>query len=339
MKKIGGIFPIQKAKETENHFFENICPQNGELKFLLSGRCAIYYALEDIKASCEKKVAYLPLYTCETVVAPFKKAGFQLMFYSLSKNMTPIFQDEVLDKIGVISICGYFGFSDFDRNFIKKCKSKGIIIIEDTTHSILSADGIDESCDYVVGSLRKWMGVASGGFAIKNSGKFNLPLKKIHDQHLELRKLSIKNDDIDTFWEAEMLLREIFDSYESDEESVYIMKHADFSEISAKRRENYEYLLNHFKSTPKIKVVFDSLPMGTVPSHFTLFCEERENIQAHLANLDIKTSVFWPVGPYINLDGEEDTKYIYDHVLSITCDQRFDTADMQRICDGLNSYN
>lgn len=49
----------------------------------MSGRCAIYYALEDIMLTDHKRIAYVPIYTCETVLAPFKKAGYKLLFFMM----------------------------------------------------------------------------------------------------------------------------------------------------------------------------------------------------------------------------------------------------------------
>ena len=89
------------------------------------------------------------------VLAPFLKAGYELLFYDVSRDLTPIFDERVLDRISVVNLCGYYGFCSYDREFIRKCSERGISIVEDTTHSIFSADGVDPHCDYVVGSMRK----------------------------------------------------------------------------------------------------------------------------------------------------------------------------------------
>ena len=158
MREIGGYFPYIEEPDNKNHYLDGLCPPEGDLRFLMSGRCANYLALEDFKKQQPHPVAYVPLYTCETVIDPFVKAGYELIFYDFTKDMIPIFDESVLDKIHLISICGYYGFSGYDREFLKKCEERGICIIEDTTHSIFSADGIYEGCTYVVGSMRKWLG-------------------------------------------------------------------------------------------------------------------------------------------------------------------------------------
>ena len=166
------------------------------MRFLMSGRCANYLALEDFKKQQPHPVAYVPLYTCETVIDPFVKAGYELIFYDFTKDMIPVFDESVLDKIHLISICGYYGFSGYDREFLKKCEERGICIIEDTTHSIFSADGIYEGCTYVVGSMRKWLGVSCGGFAIKKTGSFTPLILPPHEVHLNMRRqgLAVKTD-------------------------------------------------------------------------------------------------------------------------------------------------
>ena len=62
-----------------------------------------------------RKVAYVPLYTCETVLAPFEKAGYQLKFYELDQDLHSIFDTSVIDEISVLSLCGYYGFCNYDH--------------------------------------------------------------------------------------------------------------------------------------------------------------------------------------------------------------------------------
>lgn len=81
-----------------------------------------------------RKVAYVPLYTCETVLAPFEKAGYQLKFYELDQDLHSIFDTSVIDEISVLSLCGYYGFCNYDHDFVKACKEKGVVIFEDVTH-------------------------------------------------------------------------------------------------------------------------------------------------------------------------------------------------------------
>ena len=262
--------------------------------------------------------------------------------------MTPIFDERVLDRISVVNLCGYYGFCSYDREFIRKCSERGIIIVEDTTHSLFSSDGVDPHCDYVVGSMRKWIGVPAGGFAIKRKGSFSLPVLPPDETHLSMRSISMRGKQQllqsgtpdpqaiqkfnDTFWDAEMMLRRIFDSYGSDRDSEYIIRHYDFEQLKQRRRANYQYLLDHMPEHPQLTVIFPVLKKGTVPSHFTVYAEDRDMVQSYLAGRGIKTTTYWPQGPMVDTEGHGDAAYIYSHVLSFTCDQRYETEDMEYIC-------
>lgn len=356
MREIGGYFPYLENPEQKNHYLENLCPPEGDLRFLMSGRCANYLALSDFRQQHDHPVAYVPLYTCETVIDPFVKAGYELIFYDFSKDMTPVFDESVLDKIDIISICGYYGFSNYNRDFLKKCTEKGICIIEDTTHSIFSSDGVYEGCTYVVGSMRKWLGVSCGGYAIKKNGKFAPTILAPHEKHLNMRRQGLKTktdifthpdlfepsvseDASKTLWDAELLLRKIYDIYGSDEESVNIIEHYDFTNLKQRRRKNYQYLLAHCPKSSAYEIVFPYLDDATVPSHFTLYVACRTDFREYLTKNGIHATSYWPVGPYVNLEGHSDCAYIYDHVISIPCDQRYQEEDMEYICRVLSAYN
>ena len=343
MTTIGGFFPIKKEAFHHN-FFDSICRQGWDLCFTMSGRCGICHVLNDMKPNDARRLAYLPAYTCETVLAPYKKAGYQLAFYEVGKDMTPVFDAQMLSRISVLSLCGYYGFCNYDRTFVKRCRDQGITVIEDATHSVFSADGIDENCDYIVGSLRKWLGVPAGGFAIKTGGAFTVPLLPAHQQHLDLRRSSMQQkenrDDtpadrtaaMQIFWDAEMMLRAIFDAYESDRESTEIMKSFDYPRLIRKRRENYQYLLDHLKTDQRFTIVFPELKKAAVPSHFTIYHPQRDMVCQYLNERSIHATVYWPVNEDIDLSRYPKARFIYEHVLSIPCDQRYGPAEMERIC-------
>ena len=339
MKMIGGTFPPEKTGPDDNGYFSRICSPDGDVRFMMSGRCGIYYCLQEISLTDTRKVAYVPIYTCETVLAPFVKAGYSLRFYEIDKDLHSVFDPGLLDEISLISLCGYYGFCNYDADFVRECKKRGIVIFEDVTHSLLSEDGYDPLIDYAAGSFRKWMGVPCGGFAIKKHGRFVCETLPPHPEHLSLRIRTINEPGNDLFWEGEMLLRRVFDAYASDQPSEYTLRHADLNEISRVRRENYLAILNGLrKNLHGISVIFPELTENAVPSHFVIYAEQRDALQAYLLEKKIRSTVYWPVGPEINLDGHDTARYIYEHILAIPCDQRFGPADMERISDALNLF-
>ena len=52
MNEIGGLFLFEQLPEKENGYIERI---GGDVRYLMSGRCGIYYALEDLKLNIKTK--------------------------------------------------------------------------------------------------------------------------------------------------------------------------------------------------------------------------------------------------------------------------------------------
>lgn len=355
LKPLGGYFETEELVSEENHFFDQLTPEGGDLRFLMSGRCGILCALEDWKAGDSKRVAYVPSYTCGTVLAPYVKAGFRLKFYEVDRSMTPVWEDQALGEISVLNLCGYYGFSRYDRAFVQKCRERGICILEDSTHSVLSLDGISPDADYITGSLRKWIGVPSGGFLIKRRGKLTPELLPFHQEHLDMRRGametkkksttepgSVSQEALEaaeaTFWQAESLLRQIFDCCQSDPDSVQIMRRFPVERIRNLRRENYQRLLSVFPKSPLCVPVFPLLDEATVPSHFTVLAQRRNDLQSFLKEQGIHTTAYWDKSALADTSRCPQAQYIYDHVLSLPCDQRYTPADMDRIAGAVAQF-
>ena len=62
---IGRMFPLEETGTEIRDYPRSL---GADVRFCMSGRCAIYLCLLDILRRDEKRVAYLPAYTCETVI-------------------------------------------------------------------------------------------------------------------------------------------------------------------------------------------------------------------------------------------------------------------------------
>ena len=47
LKPLGGYFETEELVPEENRFFDQLTPEGGDLRFLMSGRCGILCALEE----------------------------------------------------------------------------------------------------------------------------------------------------------------------------------------------------------------------------------------------------------------------------------------------------
>lgn len=86
-----------------------------------------------------------------------------------------------------------YGYPTYDENFVKKCKASGVSVIVDTTHTAFSPLPACPDSDYIAVSLRKWMGVASGGLAIKRKGTFGVKPIPINKEQFSLRDQALQS--------------------------------------------------------------------------------------------------------------------------------------------------
>ncbi len=348
--RIGGMFTLEKETEKSTFFLQHI---GEDLRHYMSGRCALYGCLKEIRASDSKRKAYVPAYTCETVLSSYEKAGYELSFYDVDEQrLTPLFKEEDLKDISVLALCGYFGFSSYDKAFVHHAKRAGITVLQDTTHSIFSLDGHSPDADYYAGSVRKWLGIASGGVAIKREGKFTLPMLPAEETHLQgrYRAMQYREKALQTkqapydkqasevFWETELRLRQMFDAFESDVRSKAILNHYDPAPLFAKRRSNYQSLLDNLKESEQCKAVFPLLDDASCPSHFSFYSKDRDKTQKHLERLGIRSTVYWPVPPMLTSPAQmPHAAWIYDHIASVQIDQRYNKKDMEFLGRALSS--
>ena len=350
--EIGGFFPYGPVGSAENGYVEHTCPDAGDTAHLMSGRCAIYYCLRDLMQTDQKRVAYLPSYDCETVLGCFVKAGYEIHYYDFDKHLTPQFDEALIPEISLLLICGYYGYPTYDADFVKKCRQNGVTVMIDTTHTAFSPVPACLDADYIAVSLRKWMGVASGGLAIKRQGRFGVQPLPIDEEQFALRDKALRTrqnyertgsepdhqESTDAFWQAEFMLRRIFDMQAGDSASLETIRHYPFRDAIRRRQENYRYLLEHLPEIPGVRPVFPDLPDTVCPMFFAFFAEDREPLLQHLADCDIPPKVYWPVPPFVKAEDYPGAQYIYSHILSVSCDERFTVSDMQKISDAFAQF-
>ncbi|PKL13619.1 MAG: hypothetical protein CVV52_05220 [Spirochaetae bacterium HGW-Spirochaetae-8] len=345
--RIGGMFPLEHPSSQRTDFLQGY---GADTRYYMSGRCALYACLLDIASSenlatDSPRIAYVPAYTCETVLASYQKAGYALRFYEISTTeLTPVFRKADLQGVSVLNLCAYYGFSRYDEAFLQECKRRGITIIQDTTHSLFSQDGHSAYADYYAGSVRKWMGIACGGVAIKREGTFSNGSLASDPDHLQgryramqYRAKALASDDphfdekaSEVFWETELRLRQMFDAFGSDAASIDILTHFDPAPLVARRRENYQTVLRHYKRSSQCQAVFETLDDSACPSHFTMYSEDRERAQKTLEELGIRTTTYWPLPPMLPQPQlYPQASWIYNHVFSIQIDQRYTAMDME----------
>jgi len=324
--------------------------------YLLNGRCCISFLLDSINNTTKRAV--LPAYICNSAIEPFITRGFSVQFYGINKKLEPDI-DEIVEMINgepsVFMHMGYFGFATNGRvkEIEEKIKATESIIFEDRAHTLFSS--VEKSfSDAEFSSIRKWIGIPGGGITnpinnifcfkeldstLSNASEKRFKLLRMKAAYIETGDQSLRELYRTGFTDVEKLMDDDKSIYLMDELSVKILKHLDKSILIKGRRENYKVILNHFAKNDRLEPVFKTLPDNVCPMFFPVFTqcrEDRDSIQSDFASKGLYCPIHWPLSDYIKSLSEE-SGYVYNHILSIPCDQRYSESDMQKIIEIINN--
>lgn len=334
----------------ENSGHENI-------EFVSSGRDAISYVLEQIECNNEKeKICMLPMYTCDSVIIPFQKAGWSTYFYPIGKKFETDrneFQKLLSDiKPKVLLMHTYYGIDNLSnvRDIISEYqKNKKIIFIEDMTQS-LALMHRSQIADYCIGSLRKWFPIPDGGFVSSNNylkkgiraekSDFIILKKKAQDlklQYLKNKSNISKTEILNMNRKAEEILDQNAMVCSMSDYSHNLLKVFDFKEMLHKRNENAKYLTDQIKKMRKIQTFIDV--QDESPLYVPIFAEDRKKLQKYLISKDIYAPILWEIPPCVHGVLQYKTEYVYSHLLALPCDHRYLIDDMKRISQELLQYD
>lgn len=301
-------------------------------KFLMSGRTAIDFVIQDIDIT-NKKV-YLPDYCCDSVIQPFMDNGYTVEYYSVDfKNKKYVFDNNL--KCGIFFATSYFGYSETNMDeIIKKYKSTGVIVIEDITHRLLSENNYCSDVDYLICSLRKWFPILSGGLAVKINGMFKNSANDFPaDEGMiatKTRAMNLKNAYInqnvgekDVFMDLYAYSNDCIKKYHNkgiDKTSLKILDKININGIKHKRKNNAKVIHEMLSANDKIKVI-NSLKDGDIPLFVPVLVDNKEKIQKTMIQNEVFLPSHWPSSLHHQND-------IYEHELSLICDHRYDEDDI-----------
>lgn len=315
---------------------------------VMSGRTAIDYALDLIQKQRKIDTVYFPSYCCQSMLQPFLERNMKIDFYSVQfKEGKFIYDIDGNKKCDLFFAMNYFGFTANNMDcYINNFKRKNIIVIEDSTHSLLSTRKYNQNSDFVVASLRKWFPIISGGVLINPSEKINLNIEqnwKENQKYNELKEEAMKKkylyinsnknvnktDFLQKFAEANEVLEQDYKNYKIDKMSEKILTELEIKKIIDTRKENAGIIYNYLKKIQDIGYVENIDLENDCPIFVPIFFknkEKRENLKNVLIKKQIYCPNHWPI-PNIIQDNAE--KAIYDKELSLICDQRYSKNEIE----------
>lgn len=355
MKEIGSEFWLESPQiKISNHVLPSWLEIGHDNKLLLSGRTAIHYILKDIQKHKNISKVYFPSYSCQSMLQPFLDLNIDIVFYEVYFNNGLNFNIDLNQDCDIFFGMNYFGFNQgrVDK-YIEEFSNRGVTVIEDATHSLLSKHSFNPKSDYIVVSLRKWFPIISGGLATKNTGRFILndvikTNRKVIDakKSAMIEKMKYINGDPEinksSFMEQYRIsnqeLKSDYKSYSIDEESFQILYETDINQLKQKRRRNVEFLYNNLNESNLYNFMFSTVQEGDLPIFVPLIFNnklERDSLRKYLIDNSIYFPVHWPIPDSLSLNNGYN---ITDHELSVVIDQRYDVTDMEYVIRRINEF-
>lgn len=306
---IGGYFSLELPLREEFH---------KKAIRLNTGRNCLEYILR----VCKYKKVYIPYYTCEVILEPFKKLDVAYEFYHINMQFE-IADDIQLQKEEALLYTNYFGLK---QNYVGRlAENYGIQLIVDNTQAFYAkpVDGIDTFY-----TCRKFFGVADGAYLHTNTLiNEEFEQDESYDRMTHLLKridLSAKEGYVD-FRKADDRL-DNQPIRRMSKLTQRIMQSINYNEIAQVRRKNYQFLHDYLASTNQLHLPMDH---DVVPMVYP-YLSENKSIKQKLISEKIYVATYWPnVMEWCNV---EDWEYkLAEQTVFIPIDQRYGSDEMKRI--------
>ena len=311
MEAIGGYFSLELPKYEEYH--------KDAIK-LNTGRNCLEYIL---RVRRYNKV-YIPYYTCEVILDPFKKLNISYEFYHINLSLE-LAEDIYLKEGEALLYTNYYGLKQ--RYVEKMAERYGKRLIVDNTQAFFAKpiDGIDTFY-----TCRKFFGVSDGAYLYTDTKlEDDFEPDKSYDRMIHLLKridLSAEEGYTD--------FRRVDDALDNQpirrmsKLTHRLMQSIDYDYVAHVRRENYKQLHAALSATNKIDFSMDGDTVPMIYPYFVSVIELREK----LIDNKIFVACYWP--NVLEWTKKSDIECLIAYQMQpLPIDQRYGKEDMERIID------
>ena len=295
-------------------------------------------ALKAIAREYKPRVALLPALACDSMVFPFTMYGHKVKYYRINADYSIDLNSIDIGKEPAFFLyTDYFGLKAIDDAALELLKSKGNVMIEDRTHTLIWERRSSFQPDYIVASLRKWLSVPDGGLLWGRISKpFNSDTSfsstRLQAQCMRHKYLLSGDEKLKT--EYRKIFSEVSDIMDKDEPSAMsaysyaLANHADWDEIRSARKRNAEALTAIIQTCPYIHLIQKNAGFSDLYVAFTV--NNRDVVQRRLSEERIFNTIIWPLN-----DEQKQvcgvSKATEENMLAAPCDQRYTVDDMNYI--------
>jgi dTDP-4-amino-4,6-dideoxygalactose transaminase len=281
----------------------------------------------------------LPAYLCPSILDVFQQHRLEWDFYRINQDLSIDLTDlkEKVKNTQAIYFINYFGFPHPPQTLaaLKDLQKSGKLLVEDNAQAGFPDHTIG---DFTFNSIRK-LAPFDGGYLYSNldihlyihccdfSSNRRLPLIRAYRRELRkyllegqgsYRRLISLHARAERFYEDDPVL--IGDPMEQE-----LIERQDWQGMSRKRRENYNYLLEHILEIPEIKPLFPVLKKDASPLGLPIYIDAvaRDELYDYLGENSIGLFIHWQeILDDSRLTCLPEANDMAGRMLTLTCDQR-----------------
>lgn len=311
MQPIGGYFSLELPYGEEYH--KNAIRLN-------TGRNCLEYIL---RARGYKK-AYIPYYTCDVVLEPFKKLGICYEYYHVNLDLE-ISEDLQLKNDEALLYTNYFGLK---QSYVKQLSAKyGKQLIIDNTQAFFAKPVVGIDTFY---TCRKFFGVPDGAYLY-----IDKKLDEELEQDVSWDRMNFLNKRIDLGAEAgygdfKGLSHSLSNQpiKRMSKLTQRMMQSIDYDTIAQRRRSNYLILQNSLVKGNDLKLPLEDDAVPMVYPYFT----QDEGLREKLIGNKVFVARYWP--NVLEWTNKDDIEYkLAFQTQHLPIDQRYDEEEMKYILD------
>jgi hypothetical protein len=307
----GGYFGLELRKGEEYH--KNALGLN-------TGR----NALELILTQRKYQKVYIPYYTCDVILEPFKKLKIDYEFYHIDKKFDPIFDYDAINKNEGFLYTNYFGLKQHKVEQLSKRVGKNLIIDNAQAFFAKPLKGVDTFY-----SARKFFGVSDGAYLYTDSNvdmdlgqgesynRFSHLLKRI-DCSAEKAYIDFKENENKLIGMPILLMSKLTNS---------ILSSIDYERVKSVRRKNYLFLDKYLKDKNLLTL---ELSVG-VPMAYP-FRTNDATLRKRLIDNKIFVPTYWNnVFDWCKINDLE--SMLASQIIPLPIDQRYNEDDLLKIIE------
>ena len=283
---------------------------------------------------------WVPSYLCHTVLDGIDPSVTVLRFYEVDYDLK-ILSNEWVSEVNsgdLVIFIDYFGFPH-DRQLAAYVKERGAWVLEDACQALLSSH-VGGISDFVLFSLRKWIGVPDGGMlrvpeSFPLTGiSLEMPATTWWLKALQASILRREFDDGLPTRDWFKFFREAEDSapigpYAMSQLSQAIFEYSvDYSLTAQRRIDNYRKLLERLAD----HAIFPKIEPDVVPLGFPVQVAKRDIVRQALFDRQIYPPVHWLIEGVVP-PKYEDSHRLASQIMTLPCDQRYGPEDMERMAE------